>query len=329
MRFALMARVSSAALQMQNEANLNSDSEIKDPVSLADSPASPHEVRRLLVVNNHGPANISLMGQKVSKVSAGLSKLQACARDFRPFPMNGDEARNSFIVDLAYERGCVMNDVGKEVNASVDIVSESKSCEDDILDMQAMSNTQLNEQCTHTASFPDMCAGCLESKNLRHVGECNLMSLTERKNTIISELQRLDGSTTIFPEAEGYQRMSPYALIQDCASKKFTDWCAVLESCGAPAVQDCAKLSQEDKKNTFIYLAIASMEGHDAKQLEGILQNKTDVVLKAGCHEKMSLITSKQVEEVGRKVAREREERLRALQDRRSFLEQFSISNSK
>ena len=129
-----------------------------------------------------------------------FSKMQACAQDFAPFPENGDEARDRFIVDLAYERGCVMNDHGVEVNASVDQASESRNCETEVLEMQAMTNAQLNAKCRETASFPDMCAGCLESKNLRHVGECSQMTLTERKDTIISELQRLDGNASRSPD---------------------------------------------------------------------------------------------------------------------------------
>jgi hypothetical protein len=144
------------------------------------------------------------------------------------------------------------------------------------------------------------------------------------KNTIINELQRLDAHARDFPNATRYQHLSPHALIESCADKKFTDWCAVMKHCGAPEVPKCATMSQQDKKNTFIYLALAAEEGF-VKISEAELQGETDAALKAGC-EKMSMLQLSQVETVEKKVASAREERLAALQERRSRLEKVAES---
>merc|ERR1719281_2186084 len=164
-----------------------------------------------------------MMNEKVESTagSGALSQMQSCVKNFAPFPeKDAGDARNRFIVDLAYETGCDLDDQ-----------TSANSCKIQILGMQKLSNAGLNEKCGQT-SFPDMCGGCLTSKNLRDQKECSLMSQTERKNTIVSELQRLDANTSTFPAAAGYQHMSPHALIESCSGKKFTDWCATLKSCG-------------------------------------------------------------------------------------------------
>lgn len=303
LRCALVALVSSTIQMIPDDKT--SDSNLKKtPESLA----TAAEIRK--------SPEVIMMNEKVeSSESAGsaLAKMQSCVTNFAPFPeKEADNARNRFIVDLAYESGCDLDDQSS---------TSAKSCKSQILSMQKLTDVSLNEKCSQT-TFPDMCGGCLTSKNLREKKECGLMSQTERKNTIVSELQRLEANTTVMPEAVNFQHMSPDALIETCTAKTFTDWCQVLTSCGAPPLRNCAKLSQQDKKNTFIYLALMSEQGM-FKPTEAQMQAETDKALQLGCT-KMSLIQPSLVEVVETKVAKEREERLAALEERRANLEKFA-----
>lgn len=303
-------------------------------VKLADDRVNLQNVVNLKETSKEVSAAGSFKVEGLAFKDSTASQMQACVKAFLPFPERGHDVRNRFIVDLAYEMGCDDDEKG--------------GCKSQVAKLQKMSNAQLNQHCTATSSFPDMCGLCLESKQLRNKEECGLLTYTERKDTIISELQRADSETSTLNTAAQYQTMSPDTLIGACVNEAFTDWCEVLTSCGAP-VQNCTKFSQQDKKNTYIYMLVHSSQLESVRKsypfwnVDGnveSLQGETDADLKSKCaagaagsmslhekkpkspiHKPMSLLHHSDILAIEQRVAKEADARLASLRKRRDAID--------